>query len=384
MLDSGASCHVVGDASMSTDMKKIAPVKIRLPNGAHTMASETGLASLGENLTLKNVLYVPNLKCNLVSISKLCKQLNCVVTYFDDFRVIQNRSLRTLIGAGEQREGVYYFKDTPARQVNAVDTSCLWHRRLGHPSSEVLSLLPSSLGIGSGFNKGKEEFCEICLRAKQTRNKFPISKSIAEGIFDLIYCDIWGPYRVPSTCGAHYFLSIVDDSSRATWVYLMHDRTEASKLLKSFIVMVKNQFNKGIKVVRSDNGSEFTSGPMQIFCREHGILRENSCVDTPQQKGRAERKHHHILSVAWARRFQANLPIRFWGECVLTTTYLINRTPTKLLKGKSPYEILFNATPSYTEIRVFGSLCFARNNPRVKDKFASRSRKCVFLGYPFG
>ena len=87
----------------------------------------------------------------------------------------------------------------------------------------------------------------------------------------MIHCDIWGPYRTPSTYGAHYFLNIVDDSSRATWVYLMQARTEASKLLKNFIVRVKNQFNRGVKVVRSDNGSEFTSGPMQNFYHESGF-----------------------------------------------------------------------------------------------------------------
>ena len=97
-----------------------------------------------------------------------------------------------------------------------------------------------------------------------------------------------------------------------------------------------------------------------------------------------ERKHRHILNVARALRFQANFPIQFWGECVLTAAYLINRTPSKLLKGKSPYEMLFHCKPSYGNIRVFGTLCFARCNPRVKDKFASRSKRCIFLGYPFG
>jgi len=56
----------------------------------------------------------------------------------------------------------------------------------------------------------------------------------------------------------------------------------------------------------------------------------------------------------------------------------------KLLKGKTPYEAIYGCKPSYKEIRVFDSLCFARSNPKVKDKFASRSRGCVFLGYPFG
>ena len=83
MLDSGASCHMVENRSMLSDVRQIAPVLIG--NGAHTVASEMGLTSFGENLPLENVLYVPNLLCNLVSVSKLCKQLNCAVTYFDNF-----------------------------------------------------------------------------------------------------------------------------------------------------------------------------------------------------------------------------------------------------------------------------------------------------------
>ena len=118
--------------------------------------------------------------------------------------------------------------------------------------------------------------------------------------------------------------------------------------------MVQNQFNTNVKVVRSDNGSEFTFGPMKEFYFNHGIVQENSCIDTPQQNGQVERKHHHILDMARALRFQACNLIEFWGECVLTAAYIINRTPSKLLKGKTPYEILFGCKPSYNEMRVFG------------------------------
>lgn len=74
----------------------------------------------------------------------------------------------------------------------------------------------------------------------------------------------------------------------------------------------------------------------------------------------------------------------FWGECVLTAGYLINRTPSSILKGKSPYEILHGHAPCYTHLHVFGSLCFARNQHTNGDKFATRSRQCVFVGYPYG
>ena len=87
--------------------------------------------------------------------------------------------------------------------------------------------------------------------------------------------------------------------------------------------------------------------------------------------------------MARALLFQANLPIKFWGECVLTAVHLINRTPSKVLQGKTPFEALYQRKPSYTHLRVFGTLCFAQNK-RVRDKFTPRGRKCVFLGYPFG
>lgn len=107
-------------------------------------------------------------------------------------------------------------------------------------------------------------------------------------------------------------------------------------------------------------------------------------MGTPQQNGRVERKHQHILNIARALRFQANLPIKFWGECVQATCHLINRTPSRLLDYKTPFQILFNKQPSYEHIRVFGYLCFAYNLRSKGDKFASRSRRCVFVGYPFG
>ena len=125
--------------------------------------------------------------------------------------------------------------------------------------------------------------------------------------------------------------------------------------------MVKNQFETNVKIVCSDNGSEFTSKPMQRLYHDHGILLQSSCVETPQQNGRVERKHRHILNVARVLLFQANLPKKLWGECVLVAVYLINHTPSKVLEGKTPFEALYQKGPSYDHLRVFGTLCFAQN-----------------------
>ncbi|XP_052626898.1 uncharacterized protein LOC128133479 [Lactuca sativa] len=134
--------------------------------------------------------------------------------------------------------------------------------------------------------------------------------------------------------------------------------------------------------VRSDNGIEFLNYKMRQLFESKGILHQTSCVHTPQQNGVVERKHRHILNVARSLMFQSGLPLKFWGEAILTAVFLINRTPTSVLNGSSPYELVYKTAPVFDKLRVFGCLCFATklNN---SDKFSERADKCIFLGYAF-
>ncbi|GJV48996.1 ribonuclease H-like domain-containing protein [Tanacetum coccineum] len=108
-----------------------------------------------------------------------------------------------------------------------------------------------------------------------------------------------------------------------------------------FVNLIANQFLKRIKVIRSDNGTEFINNKMENFLKEKGIIHQTSCAYTPQQNGIAERKHRHLLNVARSLLFQGNIPLCFWTDCILTATYLINRLPSSVLAGRSPFCMLY-------------------------------------------
>ena len=124
--------------------------------------------------------------------------------------------------------------------------------------------------------------------------------------------DIWGPLAITSTFGFKYFLTIVDDKSRFTWVYLMKLKSETAYIIKSFVNLVQTQFNSKIKAIRTDNGYEFL---LKDFYNATGILRQTSCVSTPQQNGIVERKHQHILGVSRSLFILSKPAKIFLGPC---------------------------------------------------------------------
>ncbi|XP_070043049.1 uncharacterized protein [Nicotiana tomentosiformis] len=155
--------------------------------------------------------------------------------------------------------------------------------------------------------------------------------------------------------------------------------SSALSILKTFTSMVKVHFNYSIQSFRSDNAYE-----AKTFFAHNGILHQTTIPHTPQQNGVIERKHKHLLETSRALLFQFNLPTKYWGDCVLTATYLINRLPYYVLDNSSPIEKLHDTPPSYDHLRSFGCLCFTTTPKPGRDKFQSRAIASVFIGYPCG
>jgi transposase InsO family protein len=262
---------------------------------------------------------------------------------------LQDLRTKKTIGLGKQRDRLYYLvalaSQTPKHQPPSAATTlpssqvasstALWHRRLGHLSSSRLDFMAKHL---LNFSFQSNNACDVCALAKQSRLPFSVSSISSVRPFELIHCDIWGPYKIASSSGAKYFLTIVDDYSRFTWVFFIHHKSETQYLLANFFSFVQTQFHVSIANIRVDNGGEFFS--MRDFFKQQETIYQHSCVYTPQQNGVVERKHRHILESARAFRFQAHLPLHFWAECVSTAVHIINRLPTPLLSHQTPFERL--------------------------------------------
>ncbi|KAL6333340.1 hypothetical protein AAG906_028525 [Vitis piasezkii] len=201
IIDIGASHHMIGTYECWNDLRDIMP------------SLKEGTVILGEKLKLRHVLFVPKLKCNLISMSQLLDDSNLIVQFTNKICAIQDRNSRILIGAGEQREGLYFLKGVaPIRAYKTTSIAFyeLWHRRMGHPSSRVVDVIyeVDSVGRNDGV---KNKFCDICFRAQQTREVFFSSDNKAKECFDLIHCDLWGAYRVLASCGEDEDLYMQND-----------------------------------------------------------------------------------------------------------------------------------------------------------------------------
>jgi hypothetical protein len=384
IIEAGATDHMVNSIKIFTTITAVVSSHVKLPNGQVALVTHIETVKISDSLLLTNVLRVPFFTFNFVSASKLLKNIHYYLIFIHKFCFMQNLTSWETIGVGEEKHGLFYLVQTDS--VSSVSSAFsisnvsenIWHYHLGHLSSSRLNLIHASI---PNISINSKYICTICPLAKQKRLPFPISTSVSDLLFELLHCDLLGPFFVKSNNGSFYFLTIVDDHSHFTWVFLMKQKSQTRSLLQFFINLVETQFPHKVKCLRTDNGLEFL---MSEFFASKGILHQHSCVESPQQSTIVERKHQHLLNVARALRFQAHLPLSFWGECVLTTTHIINRIPAPLLFNKSPFELLFQKSPTYSCLQVFGCLCYASTLIRSRYKFDPRAKPCIFLGYLFG
>jgi transposase InsO family protein len=167
----------------------------------------------------------------------------------------------------------------------------------------------------------KDRVCSACQARKHVGAHHPHKNIMTtDRPLELLHMDLFDPIAYISIGGSKYYLVIVDDYSRFTWVFFLQEKSQTQETLKWLLRRAQNEFKLRIKKIRSDNGTEFKN-----FLEEEGIKHEFSSPYTPQQIGVVERKNRTILDMGRTMLDEYKTPDRFWAEAINTACYSINQ-----------------------------------------------------------
>ncbi|GJT67989.1 ribonuclease H-like domain-containing protein [Tanacetum coccineum] len=257
--------------------------------------------------------------------------------------------------------------------------STTWHRRLGHPGDDVLRRLESKNLISCRKSK-LSVFLVSLLSISKKHAKLPFynSESSVNSVFEIIHSDIWTS-PIPSESGIKYYAIFLDHFSHFVWVYPLHKKADLFDNFVAFRAYVNKHFNVDIKALQCDIGGEYDNTRFHELFRQNGIQFWFSCPRTSQQNGKSERMLRTVNNLIRTLLFQAHMPSSYWVKALNMAAHLLNILPFTAINNEIPFIKLYNQTPTYEHLRVFGCLCYPHVD--VSHKLEPRFTPCIFLGY---
>ena len=375
-LDSGASCHMSFNGALFIS-KTVHREKATQADGNSLYSTHKGdilLNIQNQKVKLHNVLLIPNLSVNLISVTKLVND-GKKVTFNNSSALIEcpNKIYKISLIPGtciiENKPNISYIIFGQSFEDK------IWHRRFGHPSKERLSKT-----IGRNIQSSD---CAACVHGKHTRSPLPkYSLQKATHVLEIVNMDLWGKAPTPSYDGFNYFLLIVDEFTRKSFIYLLKTKTQSEILncLQNFITFQERQTERKLKFLRSDPGSEFTGNMITEFLASKGIIQQFTSVALSKQNGKVEKRNSTILAIARTLLFQSRLSESFWSDAVRTSCYLMNKVFTRSINA-IPDEVYYKHASNFKHLKVFGCLCYVKIPVKNTTKISNRSEDALFLGY---
>jgi transposase InsO family protein len=424
-VDSGASFHYCRHREWFTTFEPITGQVVALGDGRRVPLTGRGTISVNVPIsdgahtygTFQNVQYVPDLTANLLSVAALTA-CGLTVNFHDKECAIRNQHGKVIGLATKAANKLFHLRVVkgPATALKATgkalaasqprhDSLQLWHHRLGHVNyATVRQLFAEQMAADVASLSATHPImppapgdpaphCDACQLGKAHRLPFP-HQSLTRGSapLQLLHMDLCGPFRIPSSGGALYFMVIIDDYSRYIWLRLLKKKDEATQHIKDFKAWAETLHSGAglrIKQVRFDGGGEFMSGELRSYLTSAGISIQVTVPDTPSQNGVAERANRTLVECMRSMMYAwpTPMPAQFWAEAVRTAAYLRNRCRTRAVEGKTPYEAWFGSKPTFGNLRVYGCLAYAhtpiaqRTQQGKLGKLEPKATRCVFIGY---
>jgi transposase InsO family protein len=390
-VDSGASMHMTTHKEWLEDKTAPPVTSIRIANDKILRVECCGNVTIRvpdtrgniNKIQVRNVIYVPELSTNLISVSKMIKS-GCNIQFNDNGCKISNKNGQKVADANlinnMYKLNIAYEKAQAMPAVTENDTY-LWHQRMGHLNFSDMDKIPSCT-TGVKLSPSNQNItCVSCIQGKQTRQPFPSEGSRATELLEVIHSDVCGPMQTASLGGARYFVTFIDDFSRKVHVYTIKSKADVLNKFIEYKARVENELNKKIKTLRTDNGKEYVNNNFNNYLKKFGILHQTTNPYTPEQNGLSERMNRTIIERSKCMVLNAQLQNNFWGEAVVTAAHIINRSPSRALSYVTPEEVWTNKKPDLSHIRIFGCNAMVHIPKERRQKLDPKSRKLIFVGY---
>ena len=271
------------------------------------------------------------------------------------------------------------------------------HRALGHPSKRVLqhmlsqSAAQGDVELASKVNKFMP-FCDGCLFGKpkqKPHNKKASGHSRATKYLQRLLIDCSGRQAVPTLQGYQYFVLIVDEYTRYTWVYFLKSVSECPKIIDNFLRKIGRCDKHGsplvqtVQFIRSDGGPDFSSHEFEHVLDKFSINHEHITADSSEQMGIVERKIGVVSERTRVCLHWAQLPQPWWAEAVKYVVQTLNLTPSYALGFTSPYYMRTGRQHSLSLLQPFGCLVCTYIKPvrRTAGKLSPAGQVGIFLSY---
>jgi transposase InsO family protein len=200
-----------------------------------------------------------------------------------------------------------------------------------------------------------------------------------------VHADLCGAITPATPAERRYFLLLVDDQSRYMWLVLLTAKDEAATTaLKRSQAEVQTEANRKLHTLRTDRGGEFTSSALAAHFADTGVKRHLMAPYSSQQNGVVKRRNQTVVGMARSMLKDNGMPNFLWGEAVTTAVYLLNRSFTRSVDGKTPYKAWHGRMPNVEHLRVFGCVVHVKSTRPFLRKLNDRSTPVVFIGYEQG
>ncbi|CAI7899110.1 unnamed protein product [Closterium sp. NIES-54] len=360
---SGCTSHMTPRADLLDKIKP--PEKIKfvaeasgalLPvigvGNAKVMGANEGLVGLG------NVLLVEGLSANLLSVRRLQKS-KAEVTFGPT-------SCRTKLGKlllwdmEEKNSCIKYLWQLPIIPWNGKPPATAVAAATAKATTGGEETAPTDGALDAVKKGAAKEIgsCPTCFETKFTKFPFSNSTGPAKAPLALVHMDVVGPTRAPSLSGSRYFLTIVDDHTRAVWVYPLQTKGEvAVAVLKDWMLRAQRESGHKVKVIRTDNGGELFGADFEVVLKKKGIQHQLTVPYNPQQHGVAERFNRTLQEGARTLLGRAGLPDPFWVTALRQVALVKNRVLVTVGdKQWVPYTKWYGSAPAVNMLRAYGCM----------------------------